>query len=272
MSIYLELYNKLCASGVNRKELWRPKSGYHRHHIEPRHSGGLDDETNYSYLSVREHRIAHYLLWKIRGNVNDLRSYYMLGGNLTPTFRSIIGKWCAENGIGFHGASKDERRIWAARGAKAQKERGIGIHNPVNFKSNASLGGKASIVSTNNPWSYWASAEGRKIRASMGGKSHAGKRAMHRPGDISFIRVTPDEIEKYLAEGFVLGSPISPGKGKKLNKPSPKRKRCTDGSNIFDSLKAAAEFHEKHTSQICFMLKSERFPNWKYLSDDESLP
>jgi hypothetical protein len=48
------------------KETWKPVgSGLERHHIVPRHAGGLDEEINFTYLTHREHIIAHWLLWKI---------------------------------------------------------------------------------------------------------------------------------------------------------------------------------------------------------------
>ena len=73
---------------------------------------------------------------------------------------------------------------------------------PEGRKKRASLGGKASIVSPNNPWSYWASKEGRKKRASMGAQAHKGKRCMYIPGNKSFKRIKPEDIEKYLKLGY----------------------------------------------------------------------
>ena len=72
MNIYLRIYNNLCYKKQFLFEKWQKGSGIHRHHIIPRHSGGLDENANYTYLSVREHVIAHFLLWKIYKNPNDL--------------------------------------------------------------------------------------------------------------------------------------------------------------------------------------------------------
>ena len=173
--------------------------------------GGSDVENNYTYLTVREHIIAHFLLWKIHKNPNDLRSMKMLGANLTYEQRRIIGLWCKENKIGWF--NPEVQKIARKNAMTTQKE----INNEKTFyfwttpegrKKRASLGGKASIVSPNNPWSYWASKEGRKKRASMGAQAHKGKRCMYIPGNKSFKRIKPEDIEKYLKLGYVFGSPI----------------------------------------------------------------
>ena len=62
---YISVYNNLCSSRSKLKDSWGYKSGLHRHHIIPRHVGGLDEEINFTYLTPREHVIAHFLLWKI---------------------------------------------------------------------------------------------------------------------------------------------------------------------------------------------------------------
>lgn len=173
--MYLSIYNNLCQSKKQLKESWAQGSGLHRHHIIPVHSGGTDEETNFTYLTVREHIIAHYLLWKIYKNPNDLRSMKMLGAYLTSAQRQIIGKFCFDNNIGIFSKqfknnkllqiekckkaaltqktnklgtfSDDGRKALASAGGKVggikQKTHKVGIHNPENFKKNASLGGKA---------------------------------------------------------------------------------------------------------------------------------
>lgn len=174
MSMYKTIYYNLCESRKQVAEQYCPGSGLHKHHIIPKHSGGSDDENNFTYLTVREHIIAHFLLWKIHKNPNDLRSMKMLGANLSVSYRSKIGIYCRDNNIGFHGASKEQKQEWRNRGLESQKsisnsfyywstsegrqkraamggEKGsksqiknkIGIHNPENFKKNAILGGKA---------------------------------------------------------------------------------------------------------------------------------
>lgn len=209
------IYSNICNSRKSMKESWGKNSGLHRHHIIPKHAGGQDEETNYTYLTPREHIVAHYLLWRIYRNPNDLRSMKMLGANLTVAQRRTIGKFCKDNGIGIWSVSQEQRNEWAMRGYNAQQ----GVSNSFHYwstlegrRERASLGGKASISSGNNPkFEYWFSKEGIHERASMGGKSHKGKRCMYKPGDTSFKRVKPEDIEQYLSDGYVFGSPI-PGK------------------------------------------------------------
>lgn len=208
MSIYSKIYYNLCSKKCQLKESYKPGSGLHKHHIIPRHTGGSDEDSNLTYLTVREHIIAHFLLWKIHKNPNDLRAMHMLGAELTVDQRRTVGLYCAQNKIGFHKASKEEKQQWILNGVKTQISNEIGIHNPCNFKKHASLGGKASIKSENNPWSYWASEEGRKHRAKLGAAAIKGRCVMYKPGDTTFKRIKKEEVDKYIKLGYVFGSPI----------------------------------------------------------------
>ena len=211
----LIFYDKLCSSRKIQKENYKYLSGIHRHHILPTHSGGLDTDDNFTYLTVREHIIAHYLLWRIHRNPNDLRAMHMLGANLTVNQRIIVGNYCRDNKIGFHSKEYDLiRNEWQQKGIDSQRK--SKSKNTFYYwstkegqKERASLGGKASLESGNNiQWIYWMSPEGQKERASLGGKAHKGKKCMYKPGDISFKRVNPEDIQKYLNDGYIFGSPI----------------------------------------------------------------
>ena len=80
-SIYTRIYDNLVEKGKALKEQWEPVgSGLERHHIIPRHQGGTDDESNFAYLTRREHIIAHFLLWKINGHDGDRTAYKMMKG------------------------------------------------------------------------------------------------------------------------------------------------------------------------------------------------
>lgn len=147
MSIYNIIYSNLCAKGKLLKEHHKKGSNIHQHHIIPKHMGGLDNEDNYTYLTIREHIIAHFLLWKIHKNPNDLRSMYMLGENLTYEQRKIVGIWCKENKIGFHGATKEEFGAWGKKGIESQEKQNL----------------------KNSFW-WWQTKEGIRERASKGGK------------------------------------------------------------------------------------------------------
>lgn len=213
MSIYSTIYHNLCQQRTAMKEQYGPGSGLHCHHIIPKHSGGEDIEENYTYLTVREHIIAHFLLWKMYGNPNDLRSMKMLGAKLTPAQRRATGIFCRDNKIGFHGASEEQRREWRLNGFLSQKESGdtnsfYWWSTEEGRRKRASMGGKASIASGNNEkWAYWSSPEGRKKRASLGGKSHKGKIAMtngkHR------TRIKPELVNEYIDKGYRRGFTLS---------------------------------------------------------------
>jgi hypothetical protein len=210
MGIYRQIYYRLCESKKQSKEQHVPGSGLHKHHIIPKHSGGSDDEDNFTYLSVREHIIAHFLLWKIHGNPNDLRAMKMLGAELSVEYRRKIGEYCRDNSIGFFGASDEQRQEWRNRGVQTQK-------------------------SQDNSFYFWSTEEGRKKRASMGGKEGSKVQiqngiGIHNPDN--FIRnatlggkaikdmicvtngkhrtrIRPEKLDEYLAMGYVKGFTLS---------------------------------------------------------------
>jgi hypothetical protein len=223
MSIYRKIYYNLCKKGCQLKETYGPGSGLHRHRIVPGHQGGTYAEDNCTYLTPREHVIAHFLLWKINRNPQDLRSMHMLGAQLTIEQRKRIGKWCAENGIGFHNKKYDfKRNEWRQKGLETQKQSGkkdtfYYWSTEKGRKKRASMGGSTTFENkSNKEWLYWMSPEGRKERASMGGRAHTGKKCMYKPGDKSFKRVKPENIEYMLTQGYVFGSPHTPhNKGKR---------------------------------------------------------
>ena len=78
MDIYSKIYYTLCQKRKQLINEWVSGSNLHRHHIIPKHSGGTDNLENYTYLTIREHIIAHFLLWKMHKNINDLRAMKML--------------------------------------------------------------------------------------------------------------------------------------------------------------------------------------------------
>jgi hypothetical protein len=213
--MYISIYENLCAAGKDRKHLYKKGSNLHKHHIVPRHSGGTDADHNFTYLNVREHILAHFLLWKIHRMPNDLRAMHMLGANLTSEHRKLLGEWCRDNKIGFHSDkfTHDEKSQWRMKGL--QKQRDEELENSFYYwsteegrRNRASLGGKVGgkkqaelKLGIHNP-------EMQKRAASLGGKAHKGKKCMYRPGDTSFKRVPRDMVDEFLSLGYVFGSPI----------------------------------------------------------------
>jgi len=224
--MFNQIHHNIIEEGCKRKLEYKKKSGLHKHHIIPKHSGGGDNEENFSYLTEREHFIVHYLLWKINHNVNDLWSAQFLRKK-------------------FY-IPKEIRRIQASKGGKIggkkQAELGLGFHQ---YKNNKEL---------------------HKEWASLGGKAHKGKKVMHRPGDTTFIRVNPKDIGFYLEKGYIFGSPIdSPNKGIKTNKPSPRRKKVSNGINIYDSITDAALKNNITVGAMVQRCKSKK-SKWHYVS------
>lgn len=262
------IYQNLCESHKKYKEQYVPGSGLHKHHIIPKHSGGNDDESNFTYLTVRKHIIAHYLLWRIYKNPNDLRAMHMIGANLTPFQRKITGEFCRDNEIGFFNPKYSEkRREWRKRGLESQKLSG----NKNSFywwsteegrKKHASMGGKASINSGNNPkWEYWMGPEGRKKRSSLGGRSHKGKKTMFKPGDKTFKRVSPDDFEQYLNDGYIFGSPYSP------NKNNFKKRPVSIEGTVYENAHEASNELNLTLNTIYGRIRSHKIPKWFFYNE-----
>jgi hypothetical protein len=208
--MFKEIYYNLCESKKQCKSIWKPKSNIHRHHIIPIHAGGLNEESNFTYLSIREHIIAHFLLWKIYNNTNDLRAMYMLGAKLSYQKRKLIGEWCRDNKIGFHNSkfSKKDRALWSKKGLETQKQN-----------------------NDKNSFWWWSTKEGQKYRASLGGKKGSktqieNKIGIHNPDNFSKnaslggksikgmvcvtngkhrTRIKPNLLENYLSKGYKKG-------------------------------------------------------------------
>ena len=166
---YYNIYLKLCESRKILKEKYGRGSGLHAHRIIPGHTGGEYNHDNITYLTPREHQIAHYLLWKIYKNPNDLRSMYMLGAHLTSSQRRIIGEFCRDNKIGVHKIhGTDYHKEYSIRGRETQKR---------NFEEHGNK----------NSFYYWSTEDGRRERSSIGGKASWKKQKEERNGLPNFI-------------------------------------------------------------------------------------
>jgi len=180
--------------------------------------GGTDDETNFTYLTVREHVIAHFLLWKIHKNPNDLRSMNMLGANLTVAQRKSVGIFCRDNGIGFHSDkyTKEIREEWRAMGTDTQKQSGdtnsfYWWSTEDGRQKRASMGGSVGGKSSYEQKTGIHNPEHKSEWGRLGGLAHTGKSWMNKEGKRA--RVFSSEIEKYLADGWKHGAGSNKKKG-----------------------------------------------------------
>ena len=82
--MYKEIYDKLVTSRSHLITEWENDKTLFRHRIKPAHQGGEYVDDNCTYLTLREHIIAHYLLWKINRNSGDYRAYKFMSGINIP--------------------------------------------------------------------------------------------------------------------------------------------------------------------------------------------
>jgi hypothetical protein len=253
-------YHELVNNNIQYKEDWTYGSGLHRHHIIPRHSGGLDEENNYTYLCVDDHILAHELLYKIYDNPNDLRAMYMLGAKLSTEYRIIIGNFCRDNDIGFHNQKWDTSRPeWRKKGIETQKTL---------YEANG-----------DKNFYYWSTTEGRKERASLGGSisSKTNTKFLEQQGTFK------DKDKAIAAAKLSAKFPVTDGTNMKKfqseedrqeflsfnsdwksgGKPQIRKVQYTNGTDIFVSRKAAADFHKVTPDTITNWIKSPKKPEWK---------
>lgn len=214
-TIYHAFYLALCNGNKDQVTAYSYKSGLHKHHIVPVHQGGIDEPSNFTYLTPKEHAFAHYLLWEMNHEPNDLRSMHMLGVKLTPKQRSIVGKWCRDNQIGIFGVDKESRREWSYRGYLQQKETFLRTGEK-NFyywstragqKERASLGGTkgAATQMKQKIGIHGLSKEERQRYGRLGVHPVGSRKCMHHPDYPTYKRVPIEEVDQYLKEGWSLG-------------------------------------------------------------------
>jgi len=149
--LYERVLKKILADGLKSRFL-----GSHAHRIVPGYEGGEYIKENVIYITQKEHSIVHFLRWKLYGKSEDYRAYKMIGvgpSGLTHDDRVDHGKRSFELKLGFHNKKwNSERKEWIAKALETQK------------KSNSK-----------QTFYYWSTKEGRRERASMGGKASFGK-------------------------------------------------------------------------------------------------
>ena len=77
--IQLDRYNNFIN---NRKNRHIPKKGTEKHHIQPRSVGGSDEPDNMIRLTLREHFVAHKLLYRAYKSDALSRAFYMMSNRI----------------------------------------------------------------------------------------------------------------------------------------------------------------------------------------------
>lgn len=103
------MYKRILENLINyRMKHILDKKGNHRHHIVPRYMGGDDSEENIIVLTYREHKIIHFLMWKIFGNWQDKCAYSCFAAMSNEAFQIIVseagkigGKITKDNNLGI---------------------------------------------------------------------------------------------------------------------------------------------------------------------------
>jgi hypothetical protein len=73
-----KIYNKLIEN--NKNKLLVENQYYEKHHIVPKYLGGGNENLNLIYLTFDKHILAHYILYRWKGNLEDKIAYKMMSG------------------------------------------------------------------------------------------------------------------------------------------------------------------------------------------------
>lgn len=245
-SIYTAIYNALCESNKSRKHLYAPKSGLHQHHIVPKHMGGADIESNYTYLNRKEHAFAHFLLWMIHGKHEDLWSLKIMRQPLSEELKQEINR------------SMGKKTSTWNKGKKV-------VHLP---GSDSAIRIPSELFDEYLEQGYRPGFTPQSKKKYRGGKNIQGLVCVHKPGSPSFKRISPEELDSHLEQGYKRGSGQIYGiAAQKKRGPSPKRKAVTDGKKSYPSVHAAAKDYSTWPSTISYLCRSKNHPNWNYVDD-----
>lgn len=101
----------------------------HKHHIIPKHEGGIDQPENIIYLSIEEHAEAHRLLYEKNGKIEDYLAWKGLAGIMSK--EEIVQKLMSENGKAVGNKMFQDKKGEIPRYNPAREELGALIHDPV---------------------------------------------------------------------------------------------------------------------------------------------
>lgn len=145
---YSRIYRELMASGSKEKF---PLS--HGHHIIPKHIGGTDDEWNFVFLTVRQHALAHRLLWKRDGRWQDKLAWQGLSNMIEQD--ELIRQVQSNTNKGKVVSEETRKKISDARKGKPSPRKGV--------KLSAETRAKLSLIATERNKTRQRNEEGQYI-------------------------------------------------------------------------------------------------------------
>jgi hypothetical protein len=206
----------------------------HKHHIIPKHMGGLDDPSNIVVLSIEEHADAHRILYEQNGLIEDYLAWKGLLGIISK--EEIVQVLCSEGGkrggpIGGSKAVETHKRnktgLW--REDKAIQKMGVAVGSALGGKAGAavckelkigifgytkeekshisSLGGKATggknSIKMKEEKRGIFDPVGHKLASSKGGKAQKGfKKHRHVNGDFKMALPGSDKSKELILNGY----------------------------------------------------------------------
>jgi hypothetical protein len=217
-------YTKWYNSIIKNARLREPLEGYkERHHIIPKSLGGTDDATNLVTLSAKEHFICHLLLTKMTvgserksmlhaawgmANLHEptRQQRYKINSNTYSTLRENLAKMLSETTTGRVGANKGRETSpeWRAKLSAANKGKARSLES-VEKQKNTITGRK---LPKEHCEAISKGLTGRKMNQHWRdklGEAKRGKKLVHNLTLQCYIMVAPDDVNKYINEGWILG-------------------------------------------------------------------
>jgi hypothetical protein len=179
--MYKEVYDKLVNTRSHLITEWKRDKLLFRHRIKPGHQGGEYTDDNCTYLTLREHIIAHYLLWKINGNSGDYRAYKWMSGVEIPfcEHSEYVKQKMSKSHRGTPLSKEHKRRISEGQkgrvgGFKGKKHTKETIKKMSDFKKGKSMSeeAKAKLSETRKKHSHIINPK-KNLGDGMLGKNHS---------------------------------------------------------------------------------------------------
>lgn len=264
---YLKIYNKLINRGKSR--IKQKRDGLHKHRILPGFEGGKYIEENITLLTRQEHRIVHYMRYKLYNSIEDKWAYLKLHNimaeakiielcslsgkiqsqhnkqfnigifNLDKKELSNYGKMGAAKikklQTGIYKLTKEDRQKQQLNGAKKRKQRFV---SDVDFMKKIIINAKNNLEKI----TFEKRSQGGKTQGRRHAESGHCKKIAHLGGLIQ----GPKNVE-FLRE---------------LTKKQ--RKVIIVDNIIFESQTSAGKAYNICAASVKGRVESKHFPNWNY--------
>lgn len=231
---FLKIYNDLIEKAVNRKGNLQV---YEKHHIIPVSIGGSDDISNIIELTPKEHFFAHKILVKIYPENKSIKyAYCMMAFTTIKANKKYFNKICSNRYYKVSSRDYEECRLMAKEFAKEKfvgkkyvhkdgVQKLIPWYELEQYLANGWIRGKKEYSEKTKEKIRIAAKlrviseeTHKKMSSSKTGENNPchRRKSIHKDGILK--KVYPEELSKYLEDGWILGQEKNSEKTRELKK------------------------------------------------------